>query len=138
MAERNGSNFKTLQQAGEYGNACRAILDATFTGDAAADTVLLGHLPGGSIITGVTMVTPSLGAAQTMDVGYRYTAPAEGAAALDAFLNGVDTGTGGTFVFTGVATVADGCGIDIVATNVGAGAATGTASVVIDYVYQGQ
>ena len=138
MAERNGSNYKTLQQAGEYGNASVAVFDATFTGDVAADVLKLGKLPGGSVIHRVTMVSPTLGGAQTLDLGYRYLDANDGADALDALLNGVDTGTGGTFEFKGALAIANGCGIEIVATNVGAGAATGVASVVVEYKYDGQ
>jgi hypothetical protein len=139
MAERKGQNYKTLQQAGEYGNACVAVLSALFAADPAATIVLMGQLAGGITITRVTVVHADLGSAQTMDIGYRYLDANDGGTDdPDGFFDGIDTGTAaGEAVKNGPIEIVDGCGIEILAQNLG-DAATGQVDVIIDYVYNGQ
>lgn len=138
MADRQGANYKTLQQNGEYGNACRAIFVDAFAADADGTVLQLGQLPGNCTITRVVTITGDMGGAQTMDIGYRYLKSSEGTSDPDAFEDGIDTGTAAaTNTFEGVVNIAKGQGVEVVATNIGA-AATGAISVIVDYVYHGQ
>lgn len=138
MAERKSSTYKTLQQNGEYGNACVALLSADLVASAASDITLLGVIPGGSTIVRVTAATDDLGAAQTMDIGYRYIKTTEGTSDPNGFFDGVDTGTAAyAGTFTGPVEIADGCGVEIMAQNLG-DAATGAVSLMVEYVYHGQ
>ena len=138
MADRQGANFKTLQQAGEYGNVCAAVFSDAFAADAAATVLQLGKLAGSITILRVTAVTADMGNAQTMDIGYRYLESADGVSAPDGFMDGIDTGTAAAEnAFTGPLEIAAGCGIEVVASNIG-DVATGAISVIVEYVYNGQ
>ena len=138
MAEFTGPNYKTLQQAGEYGNACVAVLSFTFAAHAAASIALMGKLAGGITITRVRAVSADMGNAQTMDIGYRYLTAADGTSDPDGLFDGIDTGTAAaTNTFDDVLEIADGNGIEIIAQNIG-DAATGALSLVVEYKYNGQ
>ena len=138
MADRKGVNFNTLQQAGEYGNANVAIFKDAFAGDAAGTVLQLGRLAGGISIYRVTAKTADMGDAQTMDIGYRYLTGTDGTNDPDAFHDGIDTGTAAaTNEFVGKVDIANGDGVEIVASNIGA-AATGEIICIVEYVYNGQ
>lgn len=138
MADRQGAGYKTVQQNGEYGNACRAIFEDAFAADADGTVLQLGQLAGSIVITRVVTITGDMGGAQTMDVGYRYLTAADGTSDPDAFEDGIDTGTAAAVnTYDGVTRIAAGHGIEIVASNIGA-AATGSIKVIVDYVYLGQ
>jgi hypothetical protein len=138
MAEVKLQSYKTLQQNGEYGNACIAILAGTLVAAAASDISLLGQIPGGSTIVRVTAAVDDMGGAQTMDIGYRYLKPGEGVDDPNGFFPGADTGTAAfAGVFTGPLEIADGCGVEIMAQNLGA-VASGDISLMVEYVYHGQ
>ena len=138
MADRQGVNYKTVQQNGEYGNACVAVFEDAFAADT-ADTVLqLGQLAGSVVIHRVTAKTADLGGAQTMDIGYRYLTATDGTSDADGFFDGIDTGTAAaTNTFVGPTRIANGHGVEIVAQNIGA-AATGAIAVIVEYTYVGQ
>ena len=137
MAERQGSTARTIQQNGEYGNGSVALLNDTLVGDAIADTVVLGSLPGGSSIFIATMINAALGASSTISLGYRYIDTADGSADLTAFHSAVAKASGARTEYAGAPVViADGGGVEIVAT-VGGGAATGALDAVMEYVYNG-
>lgn len=134
MATRNGKKYATTQQAGEYGNACVALLAVTFA-DADGDVVKVGQLPGGSTIFRTTVVGEALGAGSTVTAGYAYKTPTDG---VDGDLSGaVSTAVVSDDVTNGLVEIADGCGVDIIAT-VGGGAAAGDLAVIVEYVYNGQ
>lgn len=138
MAEFQGPKYKTLQQAGEYGNANVAVLDFTFAAHAAASIALLGQLAGGITIHRVTAVAADMGGAQTMDIGYRYLQSTDGTSDPDGFFDGIDTGTAASEnTFNGAIDIAEGRGIEILAQNIGA-AATGLLQVIVEYTYNGQ
>ena len=138
MAERKGVNFNTLQQAGEYGNANVAVFKDAFAADAAGTILRLGKLAGGISIHRVTVKTADMGDAQTMDVGYRYLTETDGTDDPDAFLDGIDTGSAAaTNEFVGKEDIANGDGVEIVASNIGA-EATGEIIVIVEYTYRGQ
>ena len=138
MADRQGANYKTVQQAGEYGNACVAVFEDAFAADAASTILQLGKLAGSVTIHRVTTITDDMGGAQTMDVGYRYLTSGDGTSNPDAFEDGIDTGTAAaTNTWTGKEDIAAGNGVEIVAQNIGA-EATGAITVIVEYVYNGQ
>lgn len=138
MAERKGVNFNTLQQAGEYGNANVAVFKDAFAGDAAGTILRVGKLAGGTSIHRVIVKTADMGDAQTMDVGYRYLTETDGTDDPDAFLDGIDTGSAAaTNEFVGKEDIANGDGVEIVASNIGA-EATGEIIVIVEYTYRGQ
>jgi hypothetical protein len=138
MADRMGKGFKTVQQAGEYGNACVATFKDVFAADAAGTVLQLGQLAGSVSIFRVTAVTGDMGSAQTLDLGYRYNTPTDGTSDPDAFFDGIDTGTAAaTNVFNGIVDIAAGNGIELVASNLG-DAATGAIDVIVEYIYHGQ
>ena len=137
MAEFNGPDFKTLQHAGEYGNLCAAVLAYTYAAEAAGSIVKFGQLAGGITITRVFMKSADLGGAQTYDLGYRYLTSGDGTSDPDGFLDGVDTGTAAAAnTYNGPLEIAEGDGIEIVGTNIGA-AATGLVEVIVEYIYNG-
>jgi hypothetical protein len=138
MADRQGANYKTVQQAGEYGNACVAVFEDAFAADAAATVLQLGKLAGSVTIHRVTAKTGDMGAAQTMDIGYRYLTSGDGTSDPDGFFDGIDTGTAAaTNSWVGKLDIAQGNGIELVASNIGA-AATGAIILIVEYVYNGQ
>lgn len=138
MADRQGKNFRTVQQAGEYGNACVAVFQDAFAADAAGTILQLGRLAGSIDIHRVTVKTADMGSAQTMDVGFRYLNSADGTSNPDAFADGVDTGTAAAVnTWVGKESIAAGEGVEIVAQNIG-DAATGEIIVIVEYNYKGQ
>jgi hypothetical protein len=138
MADVQSPGYKNAQQNGEYGNARVAIMSVALAAFATTDLALLGQLPGSCRIHRVTAKTGDMGAAQTMDIGYRYKVTAEGTSDPDGFFDGIDTGTAAaTNTYVGPVTIAAGQGVDIVAAPIGA-AATGQLDVIIEYEYLGQ
>lgn len=138
MADRQGANYKTVQQAGEYGNACVAVFEDAFAADAAGTVLQLGKLAGSVVIHRVTAKTADMGGAQTMDIGYRYLTGSDGTSDPDGFFDGIDTGTAAaTNTWVGKLAVAQGHGIELVAQNLGA-VATGAITLIVEYVYIGQ
>ena len=138
MADRQASGYKTVRQAGEYGNACVAVFSGLFAADAAATVLQLGQLAGSVRIHRVTAKTADMGGAQTMDIGYRYLQSSDGLDDPDGFFDGIDTGTAAAVnTFVGPVEIAQGNGIEIVASNIGA-AATGQIDVIVEYEYLGQ
>lgn len=135
MATRKGKNYATTQQAGEYGNACVAALAVAFAADADGDVVLAGQLPGGSTIHRVTVVGEALGASSTVTAGFAYKNPADG---TDGDLSGaVDTSVVSDDTTNGIVEIAEGGGVDIIAT-IGGGAVTGALQLIVEYQYNGQ
>lgn len=101
-----------------------------FTGEAVADTVVVGVLPVGAVIHGVLLATDDLGATTTLDVG-DITVPTRYKTAVDVSTaatsdNGVNV-DGLHYAITDSAVDAR------VLLTVGASAATGTAKVSIYY-----
>jgi len=139
MAEFTGPNYRTATQAGEYGNLCSAIFSYTYAAEADGSIVKFGKLSGGITITRVFMKFADLGSAQTYDLGYRYLGgTSEGTDDTDGFQDGIDTGSAaGTATYNGPLVIANGKGIEVIGTNIGA-AATGAVSVIVEYVYNGQ
>lgn len=137
MAEFKGPNFNTVPHAGEYGNLSCAVMSYEYAGEAAGSIVRFGKLPGGCTITRVFAKHDDLGGAQTYDLGYRYLTTADGTSDPDCFADGIDTGTAaGTATYNGPLSIAEGDGVEIVGTNIGA-AATGTVEVIVEYIYNG-
>lgn len=137
MAERQGLTFNTVQQNGEYGNASVALLNDLLAADAIADTIVLGKLPGGSSIFAAAMINAALAASTTISLGYRYIDSADGSDDLTAFHSAVSTSSAARTEFAGAPVeIADGNGVEIVAT-VGGAAATGALDAVLEYVYNG-
>ena len=138
MAEIQGSTYRTLQQAGEYGNQAVAVLTDILAAAQIADIIKLGVLPGGAKILRVTLQNAALGAGTTLDVGYRYLTGTDGADDTTAFVAAQATASAGVNdLGTGVVDIAIGDGVEVVAT-VGGGAATGQVDVVVEYVHTGK
>lgn len=138
MAEREAAGYRTIRHAGEYGNACLEVFEGEFAADAAATVLQLGKLSGAITITQVVAKTDDMGDAQTMDIGYRYLTTGDGTSDPDGLFDGIDTGTAAAVnTFYGPLEIADGDGIELVASNIGA-AATGTIVLIVSYKYNGQ
>lgn len=138
MAEVNGDRYKNLPMAGEYGNLAAGVYTKTLAAAAIADTVLLGDIPGAAEITRVTLVNAALGASTTLSLGYRYKVAAEGSNALTAFFNAASTASAARADSAAdVVQIANGAGVELVAT-VGGAAATGKITAIVEYIYRGQ
>lgn len=122
--------LKTLQHAGEYGNACKAHGTITFEGDAISTAGGVFKLPGGCKITGAYFVNEALGASTTIKLD------AVGESGSTAIITATSTVGAGKAEYSGkpIETTEE---VTVTAT-VGGGAATGDLDVVIDYIYEGQ
>jgi len=138
MAEREAAGYRKVRQAGEYGNACTEVFTGEFAADAAATILKLGRLSSAITIMSVVAKSDDMGNAQTMDIGYRYLTDGDGTDDPDGLFDGIDTGTAAAVnTFNGPLTINDGDGIELVASNIG-DAATGTLTLIVNYVYNGQ
>lgn len=85
MATIRASKLNRSPMNSAEGDACVFTSSVTLAAAAIADVVEFAQLPSGCEVIDVQLVNDALGASVTMNVGYRFVDPANGAAAPTAF-----------------------------------------------------
>lgn len=139
MANIETQTYRTLQQAGEYGNMSVAVLKAELVAAQINDTLDFGEIPPNSEILNVTLIADDQGTSVTFDIGYAPVTAGEFAAVADYWFDAEDVATAAVRAVSATVlpfTVPNGGGARITGLVEG-GAATGSVWVIVEYVYVG-
>lgn len=133
MAIKQSATFRNTVPNGTFGTISKAIGSAVFAGDAAATEIHTMRLEAGTKIFGFKAHHDNLGAGTSINVGYAFVDPNDGAAVADAFCSGATTAAG-VLEFSGKPITLD---APAVVTVINTGTATGEVMVIPEYEYRG-
>lgn len=119
---------------GEYGSACKEARSVALSAAAIGTEVDFIRLPAGTLLFGIEARNDALAASTTMQFGVRYP-DGGGTDDDDLLLAAASTATAGSRSSPGHPIMFD---VDVIITGTVAGAAaTGTVTVIVDYVFEG-
>lgn len=135
MATRQGNTLFMRTMNAEYGNLNKHVAPVVLSAVPAADMVQCIRLEAGTTITGLAAHRDALGAGAGFKVGIAYYDPVDGTDNTAQFLTVADASAAGSSTWTGKP-VTFPVPVMITMTITGA-AATGTVTLVPEYVYTG-